>query len=51
LRPAPEAGVDDPTTNDAPKKDHFAEMYRAASPAFKRAVKEHLVVAAEMARA
>jgi hypothetical protein len=51
LRPAPEAGVDAPTTNDAPKKDHFAEMYRAASPAFKRAVKEHLVVAAEMARA
>jgi hypothetical protein len=34
----------------APKKDRFAEMYRAASPAFKRAVNEHLALAAETAR-
>jgi hypothetical protein len=34
----------------APERDRFAEMYRVASPAFKRAVNEHLALAAETAR-
>lgn len=32
------------------REDRFAEMYRAASPAFKLAVNEHLALAAETAR-
>jgi len=48
-----EAGApgEDAEDGEAPlKKDRFAEMYRAASPAFKRAVKEHLALAAVLAQ-
>ena len=34
---------------EPPRKDHFAEMFRAASPAFKRTVVQHLAIAAATA--
>jgi hypothetical protein len=47
---AGEPALADNEANPPTSKDRFAEMYRAASPAFKRVVKEHLVLAAVAAQ-
>lgn len=47
--PGPPAMCDEEPPAPPSGKDRFAEMYRAASPAFKRVVVEHLAIAAATA--